>query len=375
MSERRPQRGGQRSGAASGYLQHVVRLDLDKTYLRSEFDTLRDLVKSAFEPAAKKQAYPGATAMLRALRQNEGYRICILSGSPTQMRGVLSAKLALDGIEYDEFVLKNNLRNLRRGRLRAVRAQIPYKLPTLLESRVNQGAVAPETLFGDDAEADAIVYSIYGDLLAGNIPEDELERILRAARAYDDDIERTLGLAKRLVKQDSVQRILIHLDQRSPTALFSRFGARLVPIYNYFQAALLLYADGHLGARQVFFVARDMLRSAEFSIHTLANSLQDLLRRGRMSVEVAQRLADQAAKAAKSGALAQSDVAGDKSGPALPPFDQVARVFADRVRQLGNAAPIQWPSERKRIDYVNLVDSEHQERRAKKRARVRNRRR
>ena len=40
------------------------------------------------------------------------------------MRQVLAAKLALDGVEYDEFVLKNNLRNLSRLRLRALRADL-----------------------------------------------------------------------------------------------------------------------------------------------------------------------------------------------------------------------------------------------------------
>ena len=350
---------------ATDYIRHVVRLDLDKTYLRSEFDTLQDLVKSAFEPAAQKKAFPGASALLRALRQNEGCRICIVSGSPTQMRQVLAAKLRLDGIEYDEFVLKNNLRNILRGRLRAVRAQVPYKLPALLASRVAMNTVAPETLFGDDAEADGIVYSMYADILAGKLPLDELERVLEAARAYEDEAALTLDLARKVVQQDSVKRILIHLDQRSPTATFTRFGARLIPIYNYFQAALILYGDGVLSARQVLFVAQEML--SEFSIAMLANSLQDLLRRGRLGVDVARRLADEAAEAARSGALT-----GARD---LPPFDQIANVFRDRVRNLGGAPPLEWPAEHPVLDYVSMVDAEHEERREKKRSRVRNRRR
>ena len=94
--------------------EHVFRWDLDKTYLKSEFDSVRDLVSAALESAQDKQAFPGARALLRSLSRNHGYRICIVSGSPTQMRRVLAAKLALDGIEYSEFVLKNNLRNLAR---------------------------------------------------------------------------------------------------------------------------------------------------------------------------------------------------------------------------------------------------------------------
>src|SRR5215510_11202106 len=76
--------------------RQTFRWDLDKTYLRTEFESLRDLAKTAFETAADKHAYPGAPALLRALRA-EDHRICIVSASPSQMRQVLAAKLALDG--------------------------------------------------------------------------------------------------------------------------------------------------------------------------------------------------------------------------------------------------------------------------------------
>jgi hypothetical protein len=228
---------------------------------------------------------------------------------------------------------------------------------------VELNAVTPETLFGDDAEADAIIYSLYADLLAGKVPMDELERILRAARAYEDECERIVALARKVVHHDSVQRILIHLDRRSPTARFVRFGARLVPIFNYFQAALVLYCDGLLSARQVLFVAVDMLRSSEFELSNLANSLQDLMRRGRITLEMAQRLAQEAAEAATSGTLAGI---GD-----LPPFEHIARAFADRVRYLGGASPLEWPAENPVLDYVSLFDAEHQERQERKRRRRR----
>ena len=111
------------------------------------------------------------------------------------MRQVLAAKLALDGVEYDEFVLKNNLKNILRGRFRALRAQIPYKLPAMLRSRI-AAAAEHETLFGDDAEADAIIYCLYADLVAGRVSLSDLERVLIASRAYDDDAERCLDLAR-----------------------------------------------------------------------------------------------------------------------------------------------------------------------------------
>lgn len=339
---------------------HVFRWDLDKTYLRTEFDTVGDLLKSAFETAMDKRAYPGATALLRALYSTDEHRICIISGSPSQMRSVLAAKLRLDGIKPHEFVLKNNLGNLVRGRFRSLRAQIPYKLPALLASRAALTGTPHETLLGDDAEADAIIYSLYADIVAGRVGADELARIMAASRAYDDEIATTLALAGRVRPCACVERIFIHLDRRSPTARFAPFGRRLVPIYNYFQAALVLYEDRHLTARQVLFVATEMLESKEYQLPTLANSLQDLLRRGRMSRECAGRLAEEASEAAASGALAEQ--AGS-----LPPFDDIASSFATRVRQLGEAPPLEWPDEHADLDYVGLVDAEHHGRRKRKR--------
>ena len=335
--------------------RHTFRWDLDKTYLRTEFDSLADLAKSAIETAADKQAYPGATALLRALRQ-DGHRICIVSGSPTQMRQVLAAKLALDGVEYDEFVLKNNLKNLLRGRLRALRAQIPYKLPAMLRSRV-VAAAASETLFGDDAEADAIIYCLYADLVAGRVSTSDLERVLIASRAYDDDALRCLELARAVQHGDAVRRIFIHLDRRSPPMGFRRYGPRLVPVFNYFQAALVLYEDRVLSARQVIFVALEMLDSGQYELGTLATSVQDIIRRGRVARDTVLALASEASEAATSGALSgRTD---------LPPFERIADSFRERVRELGGTLPVAVdPLEP--LDYVRLVDEEHEHRRSRR---------
>jgi len=335
--------------------KHTFRWDLDKTYLRTEFDSLRDLAKSAIETAADKQAFPGATSLLRALRQ-DGNRICIVSGSPTQMRQVLAAKLALDGIEWDEFVLKNNLKNILRGRFRALRAQIPYKLPAMLLSRI--GATAErETLFGDDAEADAIIYCLYADLVSGVTTTADLERVLVASRAYDDDAQRILDLARNVPKGNAVRRMFIHLDRRSPPLGFRRFGPRLVPVFNYFQAALVLYEDKVLSARQVIFVALEMLDSGQYELGHLATSVQDVIRRGRVSRETALLLANEASEAARSGALSGR---GD-----LPPFETIAESFRQRVRELGtiDPAPVELAEP---LDYVRLVDEEHEHRRTRR---------
>jgi hypothetical protein len=227
----------------------------------------------------------------------------------------------------------------------------------MLQSRINAPA-AGETLFGDDAEADAIIYCLYADLVAGVVSLQDLERVLVASRAYDDDAARCLDLARRVPKGDAVQRMFIHLDRRSPPMGFRRFGPRLVPVFNYFQAALVLYQDQVLTARQVIFVALEMLDSGQYQLGHLATSVQDVIRRGRVTREVALRLTEEAGEAAKSGALSgRTD---------LPPFDQISQSFRERVRELG-AGPFADPAPGDPLDYVRLVDEEHEHRHRRRR--------
>jgi hypothetical protein len=325
---------------------HVYRWDLDKTYLKTEFDTLKDLLRSAFEKAEDKQAVPGAAALLRELRAGGAARICFISGSPRQMRRVLTQKLKLDGVEFDEFILKPNLRNMLTGRFRAMREQVGYKLPALLAGRAGLPASTRETCFGDDAEADGFIYSLYGDVIAGRIARDLLEEIFARAGAYEDDAQRAVSLAEALPSAgDAVARIFIHLDRRSPPSRFDRYGARLVPIFNYFQAAMVLYEDGQLQGPSVMRVALEMVDRFGYSLDALRNSLQDLLRRGRLKRETAQAL----------GTQLSDD--GIPAMGALPPARELLAAFAARVRTLGDVTQISQPSEGP-IDYLAALEAD-----------------
>src|SRR6478752_5811710 len=112
-----------------GGLRHkptlVTRWDLDKTYLRSEFHTARDLLRSAFERPDQKRAVPGAARLLRELAR-PSVRVHILSGSPEQMKRPLVERLTMDGVRFDELTLKPNLQNLLRFRFAALKDQLGY---------------------------------------------------------------------------------------------------------------------------------------------------------------------------------------------------------------------------------------------------------
>lgn len=320
--------------------RRIYRWDLDKTYLQTEFDTLRQLVRTALQKASEKKAVPGAAALIRELKAGEDVRLCIVSGSPTQMRAVLAEKLHLDGVEFDELVLKDNLKNLVRGRFKALRGQVGYKLPVLLQSRAKAPAEAEEVLFGDDAEADAFIYSLYADMVARRVSEPVVYQVLQAAEVYEDDIAKVMRTWESIPEADPVKRIFINLDRLTTPASFANYGPRLVPIFNYFQAALVLMADGHLTAPQVLMVMVDLVQSAGHNLFTLSNSLQDLIRRGLPLQQVAQSLSE-----ALQGPQAMLQV--------VRPVPDIIAAFTKRAASLGAPPP---PPPTKHIDYLSLLD-------------------
>src|SRR5262249_46015415 len=112
----------------------IARWDLDKTYLRTDFDTVRDLVRTAVERPDQKRTVPGAATLMRELGR-AGAEVHILSGSPEQLRSRIEQKLRLDGARWASLTLKPNLTNILRLRFRALPGQLGYKLPALLRRR------------------------------------------------------------------------------------------------------------------------------------------------------------------------------------------------------------------------------------------------
>lgn len=273
-------------------IHHIYRWDLDKTYLRTDFDTVRDLIRTAMQKPEEKVNVPGAVTLLKELTRptpNGRALLTFISGSPTQMRTSLEAKFALDGIQPDIFILKPTLQNILRGRFRAVRGQVGYKMESLLTIRA-QSPPAPETLFGDDAEQDAFIYALYAELVAGTVDVDTLAAVLSEAEVYPETRENILTLASQLRMDSSVGRIFIHLDRFTAPGRFWVYGPRVIPITNYFQTALVLYADNILPIDGVLRVAAGMIRHDHYGIVELANSFQDLVRRRHLDHQTVDRL-------------------------------------------------------------------------------------
>jgi len=273
----------------------LCRWDLDKTYLRSEFDSLRSLLRTAFERAEDKVDVPGVAELIRALkaaaeRRGRSALVYFVSASPPQIGAAIRKKLALDGVPYDGIVFKDQLAYLKRGKLRNLREHVGFKLAELLRGRLAAPPGAAELLFGDDWELDSLIYSLYADLVAGRLLPARLAPILRRIRVDPRLVDDILTLAGRAAGSERVARIFINLERRSPPATFRLFGPRVVPTFNYFQTAAVLGADEHLDAEDVARVGRVLLEGAGYTPRRLENSLGDLVRRGVLTPAAAEAL-------------------------------------------------------------------------------------
>ena len=330
----------------SGRWRHAYRWDLDKTYLDTRFETFSELVRIPFQAAQDKVNVPGSAALLRELSRSNRDRpeafVSIVSGSPRQLREVLEQKLRLDGVSWQEFHLKPQLRNLRAGRLRAVKEQVGYKLPLMLRSRASLGGSPRETLFGDDAEVDALIYSLYADILSGRCCLEQLLELLTDVGASAEakrDCERSLGqLEPSSLSDEPVETIFIYLDGGSPPAMFAPFGPRLIPVFNYYQAALVLFARGHLAVRSVLRITAAFLQADRCGPGELANLFQDIVRRGHLPYDAMEALA-----------MAVQDE-GQVEGA-----EQVLWASAQRMIDLGEMTGFSLPEQQERCDYPQIL--------------------
>ena len=274
----------------------LCRWDLDKTYLRSEFDTLRQLWRTARERGADKVEVPGVPEVLKGLRaaadrRSRAVTLHFISASPPQIGRAIRDKLALDGVPYDGIVFKNQLAHLRRGKFRNLREHVGFKLAELMRGRLAVAPSARELLFGDDWESDPLTYSLYADVVAGRLAPEDLDGFLRRVGVDPAALPDIAQLAAEVAGRDGVERIFINLERRTPPAVFQLFGPRLVPTFNYFQTALVLAADGFLGDEDVVRVAAALVERSGFTPRRLENSLADLLRRTLLAGDVGRALA------------------------------------------------------------------------------------
>ena len=277
------------------YAGDVLVWDLDRTYLRTEFESLRDLIRTALQKAKDKIAYPGVSALMRALRTTPdgGKRpIFFVSASPPQIRKVITEKFALDRVEVDGVYFKDNVRNIRPSRLKRLREQVGYKLLSLLDLRRRLPPKATLTCFGDDFESDALIYSLFSEIEERWIKGPGLVEFLAKQGVFHDEAVRIAWRARRLPRgKKTVRRIFIAQHGKDDPRYFRRFGTRVTACRNYFQTAVICAADGLIGADGVASVGDELLRAKAANSYDLAGSVLELVDRGVLGEPFVAKLA------------------------------------------------------------------------------------
>ncbi len=118
--------------------QNIYVWDIDKTYLDTQFDSFKGLLRTAFEKAFQKKNIPGTATLIRALEKTsakdtgqEKIPIYFISASPPQMERKIYQKMSIDQIYPRGIFFKDNLKNIRPSKFKRLKQQVGYKVHAL----------------------------------------------------------------------------------------------------------------------------------------------------------------------------------------------------------------------------------------------------
>ena len=265
--------------------------DLDKTYLDTHWGTLRELFNTAFEKAFQKRNVPGTRSLVRALMEDHQkkytspFPIFFITASPPFLEKRIKEKLDLDGLYPLGIFFKDNLKNIHPKRFWRLRQQVGYKVQALLQLRLSMSENLKQVMWGDDSEADAIIYSLYSDICMRRHSTSDLRELLRALHVTGKQLDVILDLQSQIPISDPIEKIYINLADDTDPEYYLKFGRRLVATTSTFQASLDLCQDGRLSPDQVVKVGQDLTMNYGFSRDELRSGLDDLVRRQILGAE------------------------------------------------------------------------------------------
>lgn len=283
------------------YDGNICTFDLDKTYLATNFEKISGLVKIPFEKAEEKKNIPGASAIVKEIRKglhkdSIPTPIYFISGSPKQLENVIREKLEMDGVIFDGILFKDFISAIRKFQFKKLIDKIGFKLGALLYARNIFPPKAQEFLFGDDSEYDALIYSLYADIVCGNLEDFEVLTILHKWDIAKDEfnlIKEALQLLRSSPfkpKENSVQKIFIHLETGTSPMMYSDFSSKIIPTRNYFQTAIVLYQMDVITRAALFRIISEFIHIENFTVNDFTVSTEDLITRNLMEKKEARKL-------------------------------------------------------------------------------------
>lgn len=232
-------------------LEHIV-CDIDKTYLETQFESKIQMLKIAFEEAKDKLTVPGASHFLMAMRWGHDKAdttkdtlgiprpIHFISASPPQLRPTLEEKLAADGLDWTSDSFKNQVYNLRMGRIDLLRHHVAYKTATLYSLLLDAKPGSKFVLIGDNAEFDSYIYMGLAFFLEGKFDAEQYMQYLLAGGIQSDvatDLKKLLFSKK---PKSSIAGVLIREAPGYESVLHPPITDGIFSFQNYFQTLVLM---------------------------------------------------------------------------------------------------------------------------------------
>lgn len=266
------------------YEGRVYVWDIDKTYLSTRFSSVKGLAKIPVEFAIDKRAIPGMPEVLRGLRKGpeqhyQGVPLYFISASPPFLKSVIERKMLLDGVEQDGIIFKDWLKTVLQLKPGRLWEQLGFKLIALLTWRLKR-PLAKEYLFGDDTEMDPWAYSLYTDIIHGEIKGKELEHALQEGGVPEDDRRIIFQLIDQIPEQrGSVEKIFIHLEHQTQPEILLPYHRLLVPVKGGYQLALALFNLGLVDSQTVQAARKAVTAHPKQPYHNAKSLLKDAIER------------------------------------------------------------------------------------------------
>lgn len=227
--------------------------DIDKTWLDTRISQVKGMLKIPFEFAIDKRALPGTTALLHALRDGPTGRehrpLYFITASPPFIRKAIERKMLIDGIEFDGVTYKDQVEVFRRRQFGSLREHTAFKLGALLLLARAFPAGIEIYMFGDDAERDPLIYSMFADICAGRLRGDRLVAAQLALGVLPEYARDVATLADNLPALERVRGIHINLVREPDGSRIRECDPRVVGYPSAGAAARYLCERGLISER------------------------------------------------------------------------------------------------------------------------------
>jgi len=161
----------------------IIISDVDKTYLNTDFESLKGLLWIPFEVAVDKVTLPYMDIIYQGLRfgtkKSPAFTpLFFVTASPPSLFTPLRNKMGSDGVQEDGIVMKDQKELALRGDFRQIKEQFIYKLFALFVFFNKIGGNHKVILLGDDTETDLKSYLLFKKIVEGDMPFVKISQLL-----------------------------------------------------------------------------------------------------------------------------------------------------------------------------------------------------